>query len=50
MRSGIVQTLTSGYRSMSLLLTLNWDRIFSFGTILLGLLAGAFLGSVVSQL
>lgn len=50
MRSGIVQTLTSGYRSISLLLTLNWDRIFSFGTILLGLLAGAFLGTMIGRI
>ena len=45
-----MQTLSSGYRSLSLLFNLNWDRLFSLGTILLGLLAGAFLGSVISQL
>lgn len=44
-----MQTLTHGYRSLSLLFDLNWDRIFSFGTILLGLLAGAFLGSAIAQ-
>jgi hypothetical protein len=45
-----MQTLSSGYRSLSLLLNLNWDRLFSLATIGLGLLAGAFLGSVISQL
>ncbi|MFN3646507.1 MAG: hypothetical protein ACK4S2_08330 [Gemmobacter sp.] len=45
-----MQTLSSGYRSLSLLLNLNWDRLFSLATIVLGLLAGAFLGSVISQL
>jgi len=45
-----MQTLSSGYKSLSLLVNLNWDRLFSMGTIVLGLLAGAFLGSVISQL
>jgi hypothetical protein len=44
-----MQTLASGYKSLSLLVNLNWDRLFSLATIVLGLLAGAFLGSVISQ-
>lgn len=39
-----------GYRSVSLLVKLNFDRIFSAGTIIAGLLAGAFLGSALIQL
>ena len=45
-----MQTLQSGYKSLSLLLNLNWDRLFSLAVIVLGLLAGAFLGSAISQL
>jgi hypothetical protein len=45
-----MQTIASGYRSLSLLINLNWDHIFSLGTIIVGLLAGAFLGSVLTQL
>lgn len=42
-----MQTMISGYKGFSFLLRLNWDRIFSAGTILVGLLAGAFLGQVI---
>lgn len=45
-----MQTLQSGYRGLTLLVNLNWDMIFTFGTIIVGLLAGAFLGSVLTQL
>ncbi|MBC7154959.1 MAG: hypothetical protein H5U19_10205 [Rhodobacteraceae bacterium] len=38
-----------GVRGFSLLLDLNWDRLFFVGTILVGLLAGAFLGSAIMQ-
>jgi hypothetical protein len=44
-----MQTVMEGYRGLSLLVDLNWDRIFSLGTILVGLLAGAFLGSSFIQ-
>lgn len=44
-----MQTVMEGYRGLSLLVDLNWDRIFSLGTILVGLLAGAFLGSAFVQ-
>ncbi len=42
-----MQTVMDGYRGLSLLVTLNADRLFSIGTIIVGLLAGAFLGSVI---
>lgn len=43
-----MQTIQEGYRGLSLLVDINWDRLFYFGTILVGLLAGAFLGSVLT--
>jgi hypothetical protein len=45
-----MQTLQSGYRSISLLVDLNWDTIFFVGTIVVGLLAGAFLGASLMQI
>ena len=42
-----MQTVMNGYRGFSLLLGLNWDRLFSVGTIIAGLMAGAFLGHVI---
>lgn len=38
-----------GYRGLKLLVKLNWDWLFSAGTIVVGLLAGAYLGSVLVQ-
>lgn len=32
-----------------MLVWLNWDRLFMVGTIVVGLLAGAFLGSALVQ-
>lgn len=43
----MMQTVVNGYQGFSVLLGLNWDRLFSAGTIVVGLLAGAFLGSVI---
>ncbi len=43
-----MQTMVNSYRGLSLLVDLNWDRIFSVGTIVVGLLAGAFLGSALT--
>ncbi len=40
-----MQTFTKGYRGLSLIMVVNSDRIFTVGTMLAGLLAGAFLGS-----
>ena len=44
-----MQVVLNGYRSLSLLVGLNWDRLFVLGTIIVGLLAGAFLGSAIVQ-
>lgn len=38
-----------GYKGLRLLVWLNWDRIFTLGTVVVGLLAGAFLGSTLVQ-
>lgn len=45
-----MQTLASGYRGISLLVNLNWDLVFTLGTIVVGLLAGAFLGTALSRI
>ncbi|WP_202909596.1 hypothetical protein [Alkalilacustris brevis] len=45
-----MQTLQAGYRGLSLLIDINWDRIFYIGTLVVGLLAGAFLGSVLTSI
>ena len=42
-----MQTVVQSYKSLSLIVGLNWDRLFSIGTIVLGLLAGAFLGTAI---
>lgn len=42
-----MRTIESGYRGLSLMVNLNWDRAFIFGTLIVGLLAGAFLGSII---
>lgn len=42
-----MQTVMNGYRGLSLLVGLNWDWLFSLGTIVVGLLAGAFLGTAL---
>lgn len=42
-----MQMVMDGYRGISLLIWLNWDRVFALGTVVVGLLAGAFLGSAI---
>ena len=42
-----MEHIQQGYRGLSLLLNLNWDRLFFVGTIIVGLLAGAFLGQAL---
>ena len=37
--------INKSYRSLSVIMVLNSDRIFTVGTMLAGLLAGAFLGT-----
>jgi hypothetical protein len=44
-----MQAVMNGYQGLSLVIKLNWDRVFFFGTLIVGLLAGAFLGSVLSE-
>jgi len=44
-----MQTVMKGYKGLSLLVWLNWDRMFTVGTVLVGLLAGAFLGTALMQ-
>jgi hypothetical protein len=44
-----MQVVMTGYRGLSLLVGLNWDRIFTIGTVIVGLLAGAFLGTALVQ-
>jgi len=38
-----------GFKGLRLLVWLNWDRLFALGTVVVGLLAGAFLGSSFLQ-
>lgn len=40
-----MQMVMQGYKAVSLLVWLNADRLFSLGTVVVGLLAGAFLGN-----
>jgi hypothetical protein len=44
-----MQVVMTGYRGLSLLVWLNWDRLFTVGTVVVGLLAGAFLGTALVQ-
>lgn len=41
-----MQTIQSGYRGLSLLMMLNWDRALYITTIATALAAGAWLGSL----
>ena len=41
-----MQTLQTGYRGLSLLFDLNWDRLFYIATIAGALMLGAFVGSL----
>lgn len=42
-----MHTIQHGYRGLSLLMDLNWDRMLYVGTIALALFAGAYLGSTL---
>ncbi len=42
-----MQAVMNSYKGLSLLVWLNWDRLFTVGTVVVGLLAGAFLGTVL---
>ncbi len=41
-----MQTITTGYRGLTLLVDLNWDRLLYLATIAAALGAGAFIGSL----
>lgn len=41
-----MQTIHAGYRGLSLLVNLNWDKLFYVGTLVVALLAGALIGSL----
>ena len=43
-----MQTVIQGYRGLTMLVGLNWDRIFTVVIVIAGLLAGAFLGQVLT--
>ena len=44
-----MDAVVNGYKAVSLLVWLNADRIFSLLTVVAGLLAGAFLGTTLTQ-
>lgn len=39
--------IISGYRGLSLLVDVNWDRMLYLATIVFALMAGAFFGSLL---
>lgn len=41
-----MQTLQQSYRGLSLVMSLNWDRLLYLLTIAFALMAGAYLGSL----
>lgn len=42
-----MQLIASGYQGLSLLVNINWDRIFYLLTIFAALMLGGFLGAVI---
>ncbi|WP_168219784.1 hypothetical protein [Pseudotabrizicola formosa] len=44
-----MQIVVQSYRGLSFLVWLNADRIFTMGTVVAGLLAGAFFGSILIE-
>lgn len=42
-----MHTLQSGYNSLNLLVTINWDRLLYIFTIVFALFFGAWLGTVL---
>lgn len=45
-----MQTIVAGYRGLSLLFDLNWDRLLYIATLVFALLAGGYIGSLLTQL
>lgn len=41
-----MQTIATGYRGLSLLIDINWDRLLYGATIIFALWAASFLGSM----
>lgn len=41
-----MQTLQHSYQGLSLVLTLNWDRLINLVTLVIALLTGAYVGSL----
>jgi len=41
-----MQTISRGYRGLSVLIDLNWDRALYLCTIIFALCAGAFIGTL----
>ncbi|WP_439523537.1 hypothetical protein [Marivita sp.] len=44
-----MQTIQHGYRSFSLLISINWDRMIYVFAIVASLFLGAFLGSLMIE-
>ena len=42
-----MQTIQAGYRGVSLLFSINWDRLLYVSTIVFALFFGAYLGSLL---
>ncbi|PYG31613.1 hypothetical protein [Pelagimonas varians] len=42
-----MSTIQAGYRSMSVLVSINWDRLLYVFTIVFALFLGAYLGTVM---
>ncbi|MGR3803936.1 hypothetical protein [Marinibacterium profundimaris] len=42
-----MQTLQHSYHGLSLVFTLNWDRLINIVTLVVALLAGAYVGSLL---
>lgn len=43
-----MEHIQQGYRGLSLLMDLNWDRLLYVGTIAFALSAGAFFGTLMN--
>jgi hypothetical protein len=46
-KGAAMQLVMNGYKGLSLLVWLNWDIVFTLGTVVIGLLAGAFFGHAI---
>lgn len=44
-----MQMVVKSYEELSFLVWINADRIFTLGTVIAGLLAGAYLGQAIMQ-